>query len=961
MHMLHILTYTLPPGRKAFLASLVSFLLAIGTYAPLWGQPPVPAKWHRIKTPYVDVIFKGNITREAQRIANLLTYLYPSISHPLGPQDNRFTLILDNHTIKSNAATCITPRRAFFFTFPPQGYNAFGTIDWLNLLTIHEFRHAAQFTYLQQNFNQLAYWLGGGFALSGMIQPLTVPQWFLEGDAVHTETRLTTSGRGRIPYFSLLYKTNLLTRKDFSYDKQHLASYKDGLPNCYTIGYHLTAYLQKKYGDAILAEILQQTTFPKLFTIAVKQATGKRITTHYKDMNRELKADWQQQIKHLRLTPTTKLHVRRNKTYVDYNFPQVDRQGNVIALKSGIGTVAQFVALDQAQREHKIYTPGCIDERIRFSTAQDQIVWVEEVPDIRQFPADYDSHGHGRMYRIIQRYDIRQKRLKTLTHKSRYGTAALSPDATRIVSLESDKGYNHQLVILDAQNGQILQRLPNPENHFYFSPTWSDDGKQIVVVKRVQERTTITTIQVATGASQDVLPYTTEHIGCPVLQGQYVLYNSAYSGIDNIYAIDLANQQRYQVTSSRYGAYNPTVSVDNRWLIYNDFSKDGMDVVKIPFNPSQWTPLEQVQAGTAHVHALPSIQAPHDSPLSHVPNHTYPIVRYYPWRHKCNVHSWLTITDFNWNTQHLTEPSEGLVRNINVDVLSSTDLLDTTELKLSYGHDFKEKSGAASLCIDYKTWYPKVSINGILLRDYKKGAYIKPGLSLTIQCPLTWMRGQYTHHITASTTSNLYETRSYQGYAQLYEGTFWRYSQKSFRDMIHPWKQTLQVGYWHAPHQSNQPPPYWYTTVSCHFPGLVKHHSLCLEATCQKVIQAWHRIALTTFPRENWGYVPSPCKLYAYYAFPIYYPDWGINHWLYVKRLYATVGYERKFFPQWIRQPIPASKDTNQNTVSIELLANTHLFTVCNLPQVLLGIKCSYHFEQQQIRPPVFYMSFKHT
>jgi tricorn protease-like protein len=86
------------------------------------------------------------------------------------------------------------------------------------------------------------------------------------------------------------------------------------------------------------------------------------------------------------------------------------------------------------------------------------------------------------------------------------------------------------------------------------------------------------------------LPVSQENVGYPVLHGDYLLFNSPGSGIDNIYAIDLNTEKRYQVTSSRLGAYNPAVSTDGQTLYYNDQTRDGHDVVSIPFNPATWRP-----------------------------------------------------------------------------------------------------------------------------------------------------------------------------------------------------------------------------------------------------------------------------------------------------------------------------------------------------------------------------------
>ena len=59
---------------------------------------------------------------------------------------------------------------------------------------------------------------------------VAAPQWFWEGDAVATETAFTPSGRGRIPNFGLVLRTNLLEGRTFNYHKQYLRSYKHNIP-----------------------------------------------------------------------------------------------------------------------------------------------------------------------------------------------------------------------------------------------------------------------------------------------------------------------------------------------------------------------------------------------------------------------------------------------------------------------------------------------------------------------------------------------------------------------------------------------------------------------------------------------------------------------------------------------------------------------------------------------------------
>jgi hypothetical protein len=952
--------------KKITLVHLMSVLLVIVTSTQLLSQSLPPTQWHRLRTPHVDIIFKGNISREAQRVANTLEHLYEPVSQSLGVQPDKIALVLRNQAAFPNGFITLGPRRAEFHTFPPQNYNFIGTNDWLSLLAVHEFRHVAQHAQLNQNFNQLAYWIGGDLAL-GTMMAQNIPLWFFEGDAVGMETAFTQSGRGRIPYFSRLYRANLLERGSFSYAKQVLGSFKDPVPDHYSVGYYLTTHLRRKYGPKVLAEIFQRTTLPRLFTTTVKRTTGSSLLQIHEDTNQALTACWQRQLRGLKLTQAIRLHARINADYTNYYCPQLDKEGNIIVLRAGIGTIAQFVGLDGQQRARKIFTPGYIDQSVGFSVAQNQMIWVETIPD---------SRWEDRSYGVIQRYDTQAKRFKTLTHKSRYGTAALSPDATKIVALESDEGYHHQLVVLDAENGQVLQRLPNPDNHYYLTPKWSEDGKQIVVVKNVRQRITIALIDVTTGETQDLLPYSTEHLGCPVMKGQYIFYNSAYNGIDNIYAIDLATHRRYQVTSRKYGAYNPIISADSCWLIFNDFTKDGMDVVKMPFDPKQWTPLEQVEDRSVHSCTPLVAQEDNSDVLAHVPHRKYPVKRYHPWQHWLSVHSWLTFNNVAWNTDAPQKPSE-LLQQIELNILRSKDLLSTTELAIDYLHNSKEKFGEASAKLSYSGWYPVVSLQGTLQRKYQERSEFDQTLGLTIELPLTFVQRQFTHKLSLSTTGALKKKDKHTCYTQDYKGLFSRNSKKSLRDIYHPWAQVLNMEYQHIPYGGNKEwlESHFNINATLYCPGLAKHHSfhLCvgyhhekwqcnkknIEYELKKRVPAFYTL-------ESQRYLQRPF-IQVHYHLPICYPDWCLGNFLYIKRLRADVGYCLKHTKvakasENIYGLLPSASNgvyrrleclehiatQYEKSIHLALLADVHTVTLFHTFQLKVGVQYRYALEQKR-------------
>ncbi len=194
-------------------------------------------------------------------------------------------------------------------------------------------------------------------------------------------------------------------------------------------------------------------------------------------------------------------------------------------------------------------------------------------------------------------YDFKTKTRTQLSTYSRYAGAAISPDGSQVATIESGTDYQNKLIILDYNSGKILSTLPSPGNDFISMPRWTEDGKSIIALSTNKEGRTISRYDLQSGAVSDFIPRASENIGSPVPYGQYILYNSPYSNIDNLYALDTKTGKRFQVTCSKYGAYNPVMSIDGKSIYYNDQVRNGMDIVKIPFDPASWKPIEEVKVG----------------------------------------------------------------------------------------------------------------------------------------------------------------------------------------------------------------------------------------------------------------------------------------------------------------------------------------------------------------------------
>ena len=239
-------------------------------------------------------------------MANTLEHIRSAETRTLRAEPRRLSVILQNQSSISNGFASLLPRRSEFFTMPPQDYNFVGTNDWLDLLATHEFRHIVQYQHATRGFNKAMYYVFGPTTLIAFAQA-AAPQWFWEGDAVVTETALTPSGRGRIPNFSLVFKTNLLEGRTFNYHKQYLRSYKHQIPNHYVLGYYMVSHLRRESGDPniwsdITARAWNVPFIPFTFSNSIHKETGKYVTELFNDMAADLKKGWQAEVDQLKLT-----------------------------------------------------------------------------------------------------------------------------------------------------------------------------------------------------------------------------------------------------------------------------------------------------------------------------------------------------------------------------------------------------------------------------------------------------------------------------------------------------------------------------------------------------------------------------------------------------------------------------------------------------------------------------------
>jgi len=962
-----------------FAAMLPTFLFAQET-ATNENNPP-SIKWYQLNTPHFRVLFPQGFDVQAQRMANTLEYIREPESKTMGVAPRKISVILQNQSSISNGFVSITPRRSEFYAMPSQNYNFVGNNDWLNLLATHEYRHMAQFQHATRGFNKLLYYTFGANVLAGMSY-VAAPQWFWEGDAVATETAFTSSGRGRIPNFELLFRTNLLEGRTFNYHKQYLRSYKHNIPDHYVLGYQMISYLRKKTNNPEIWENISRRSWnvpfiPFAFSNALKKESGMYVTSLYRDMAAQLKKDWQAQIDTLKLTPFETVNQRTSKAYTDYKYPQVLEDGSLVVQKSGIGDIETLVTIKNGF-ETKIFVQGPVNSTGMMSSSCSRIVWNEY---------RYDPRWRVRNYSAIIGYDVWTKKKRTITSKGRYASATISPDGYKVATIETDNSYLTKLVILDYYTGEKLMVFENSQNEFISMPRWSQDCNSIIALKTNQQGKAISRFDVKTGKSTNLTDFSDENYGYPVPFGKYILYNSPISGIDNIYALDTETQQRYQVTCSKYAAYNPTVSPDGTTLYYNNQTANGLDVVKTPFNPERWKPWSTRSQQPAYTFAHLVAQEAQPDLLKNIPQQQFKVKKYSRLKGIINPYSW-----GGYFSNNLTQANIGI---------TSRDLLSTTTISAGYLYDLEERNGAWTAKVSYQALYPVLEAQifrgerqietGVFSRDVKF-TWSETGFQGGIRLPFLLTRSKYRTEIEISNNVGITDVSSFKNEVRqngslvstgtsrfvpandslffgfndrvssgrlLFNQFIFSYSsalKQSLRDFNPKFAQFLTFENYSTPYGGNLRGNLTALRAALYFPGIMKHHSIyfrggyqtSFNSTDLNIYQFRNRIFKPrgyAYPRDNEFVMFS-----ANYGLPLAYPDIALGPFLNVQRVKTNLFFDvgsgkgRNYFYQ------PLSNNTtriyfsdaaaNYMSFGAEVTFDVNIMRL--LPQFELGVRATY-------------------
>ncbi len=857
---------------KVITSIILSFSFLSG-FAQLFddSQSPLSVKWRVISHQGFKIIYPSKLEKDAQKLSNTLPHIYPTLGKDLKQTHTRIPVVLQNLGTTSNGFVQLAPKKSELYTISPQNFDS---QDWLNNLSIHELRHIIQYNKYTGTtglpFPEEIY-----FGYLG----LSTPVWFLEGDAVATETNHTYAGRGRQPAWIMPYRTALLEEQKISYSKAYFGSNKDIAPGYYQVGYLTSAHLQKNEDADIIDKIISDINRRPLrlypFSQSLKRFTGKNTKQYFKQVQKQLQKDWQNQDKKSQSIAYQSLN-QKAKFATNYHLPTPLPNGHILALKSSKAEAPNFVILDSAKNERSILKIA-YQEIPWMSYGNDKIVWDEYREDARY---------KQRSWNVVCIYDLATKQKRQLTHKSRLFAPSISADGTKIIAVQIDLSNRHQLVFLDPNTGSIIDSLPNPENLALQTPTLNQDGSQVAWISVSEEGKSLWLKN--NDNTEQLITNTRQQVSRPIFFGDKIAFNAHYNGVDNIYEITPRSKKIMALTAAKYGAFNATFDSDNNFY-FSNYQQTGYEIAK--------STIEPISIGNNNFVYYGKETTPSDYVFANIPDSIFQSKPYSPLKNAFNFHS-------------ISPTAESDLDKVGLE-LKSHDLLNTTTFYTGLSYQSTTQNVEYYAGLKYKALYPVINLsyrNRPRVTNYRfqnaihQAQWREDLFSITAGIPLSFNAYNHRFNIIAE-TGTYYVNRLFNAvdasrlvnaikFPISYRLGFGHQVRTAERDIAPRWGQLFEINFQNTPFDDRLNGHLLGFESYFYFPGIAKNHSLLLSYSQQQNSGTFSNTnAIETVFGYNQIKAISPLKstLLINYRFPFLFPDLEIGPIAYVRNLRATL------------------------------------------------------------------------
>lgn len=843
------------------------FILSHLVHAQPFGGNPPSIKWKQIETPSFKIIFPEGLSSTANRVATIGERILPATAPTIGAQHRKINIVLQNQTMVSNGYVSLGPWRSEFYLTPLSNSLDLGSLNWADMLTLHEVRHIQQFSNFKKGLAKY-FWILGGEQGQALANVIAIPDWFFEGDAVFQETLLSEQGRGRLPSFVNDYRAIDAAGIKYNYAKLRNGSYRKMIPNHYTTGYILVSEARKKYGSDVWKKITERAVQfkPLIYPMqgAFKAVTKQSFSSFVKQA---LYADsLQQETTEQAISPVS------NNYVTDYAFPQLAGKDSLIVLKQTDRSLPAFYWVINGE-EKRIRTA---DVRIdpAFSYRQGKLAFTSYMPDAR---------WGWRNYSDIVLFDIASQTQKRLTHKGKYFAPDISHDGKYIAAVFVDPSGKQSIQILNAETGEIMHDFSMP-NEVYSYPKFSKDDQQVfALVRQSNGWMGIQQMDLKTRQKTYVLEPAKQALSFLYLNDDKLYFTAAFQDRDRLMIYDLGRSSLHETYTRAAGVQQGIPIQDS--IVFTGLSAWGNRLYKSAHH------LREIPRSIWQQNTIASLGESAPLTLDTIKVFSFPERSYRATTRLFNFHSWRPYYDQpDWS---FTVYGQNILNTFQ------------TEAFVSYNeNEGFTKTGFNAL---WGKWFPWITMGtsytsdrNVLIsnsRIYWNEWNANAGLRL----PLNLTKGRTVQSLTLSSQYNLqqvyYQNRPKENNIQfgyMDNQALWSISSQQAKQHIFP-RLGLAIGISHRFSVSSREARQFLWRSNAYLPGLLTSHNLVINAAYQARDTANQYQFSNSFPLSR-GYtavnLPRMMKLGINYHFPICYPDWGVGNMLYLLRIRGNMFFD---------------------------------------------------------------------
>lgn len=916
------------------------------------GQDPAYIKWRQIKTENFQLIYPDYFEKQAQKLAASLEKVYHYGIHTLAHKPKKISVILHTQTVRSNGLVAWAPKRSEFYTTPHQ---AIYPQPWLEQLAIHEFRHVVQIDKVDSLLPGIIKLLLGQSG-TALVFGTMLPWWFIEGDAVVSETALSKYGRGRLPSFLMEHRAQVVEKGIYSYDKAYNGSYKDFIPNHYKLGYYLVGHSRAKYGsslwDSAVYRVGRKPFSLNPFNKSLKNSIGLSKVGLYTSVFNNLEETWLQADKKYKLFPS-KIITRENK-FANYTYNHWLNNSSIVSYKESLDEIPQFVKIDLNGNETRILRTGRIFNK-SVNYRDNLIVWSEQIPDARW------SHS-GKS--LINVFDIDTKKKSSFYPEHKGLSPSISPDKKKIALIETDFSNRTFLSVYNLESGILEYRLATKYNDYLFSPDWLNENELILIVL-TQHGKRLAKANLKKSEFEILFEGELGEIRDLKVVAENVYFISGYTGKNSLYKLSLNSKQIQLIAEPRFGLAYPAVL--NNKIALSSYSANGYKLLIINENQQNKVSLRDINATEYKMADKLARQERGVIDFNSIDTSQYHSKKYRKIGHLFHFHSWAPA--FVDASAYTITPGVSLM---------SQNKLGTAETTLGYKWDYTERTGKYFVGLNYKGWYPEFkfemntgksaseyySVNqitnsrGEIIRQdttLERFTWNNSSLDALVKVPLNLSRGSFnrllqselkyelTSYKADNSTPETFFTGNYQ--ALTYRLYFHQLLKQSKQDLFPDFGIVIDGFFKHSPIGNTDLGQLSLLQSQLFLPGLFPNHGIKIYAGHQKkyIAEKFSFSDIIRYPR-GWGKINTK-EMFSTtldYKFPLLYPDWSMAGLAYVKRINMSLFADYAHLKGYVYHEgsITGTFTKSINSFGVELTGDAHFFRF--YAPVEMGVRASY-------------------